>query len=117
MHDLRTYRIARATLAAGLLVLFTGCGGGSKTPIDRARVIEDVKRVVKKLPWDKVISVTVNRLTGVAVFNGVKDGNKVEAEFKLTAQELEKLQNEEGIEIEMRDGRTMTVKPAVEKAP
>jgi Mn2+/Fe2+ NRAMP family transporter len=100
----------RQAVAAGVGVIAAGLSGcGAAAPAGRV-VLEGLKRV----PWDKVSTIVVNVLTGIAVVIGLVDGKEVKAEVSLTKAELEEIKKGYWVVVEVKDGSKDTVKPKVE---
>lgn len=90
---------------AGILVALklTGCGP----------VVKGIE-VVKQVPWDKVITVVVNLVHGIAILIGIMDDKEIQAEVKLTDEQLEKIKKGESVVVEVKYGRKETIKPKLE---
>jgi len=102
--QLLTRRRAIQALAGLVLAGVTGCGA-----------VGPAVQIIVKLPWDKIISIAVNLLTGYVTIKGLLDGKEVQAQEKLKDEQLNEIKVGARVTVELNGGKEETVKPNVEK--
>jgi hypothetical protein len=98
---MREHLSRRVALGIMLGSILTGIPGCRAAPI------------LIKLPWDRIVSVVLNIASLAVIVKGLLDGSEKEQEVQLSREQIQRLQNGEEVEVELKDGSKQRIRPTL----